>query len=66
MKVEMPISQTTASIVEITDNLPAAKLLINELTTALRNSASKSRERSMIITKLDEARLWVDEAMRVE
>ncbi|KPV52447.1 hypothetical protein SE17_15430 [Kouleothrix aurantiaca] len=52
--------------IEITDDLTTIKIVIDEIVTALTKSAVKNRQRSLAITKLEEARMWVAEAQRVE
>ena len=51
--------------IEITADLSTVKTVIRELVTALK-AGPKSRERSLVITKLDEARMWVEEAQMME
>jgi hypothetical protein len=43
--------------VEITSNLTDIKVILQEIVSAL-NKGPKSRERSLVITKLEEAEMW--------
>ena len=47
---------------EITDDLTETKVILDELIRAHKASADKTRERSLVITKLQETRMWVLEA----
>ena len=50
---------------EITDDLITIKVVIAELVAAL-NAGRKSRARSLVITKLEEAAMWANEGLRTE
>lgn len=52
--------------VEITDDLTDTKVILDELITAHNKSVQRSRARSLVITKLEEARMWANEAQRTE
>jgi hypothetical protein len=61
--------QTTAqakSNLEITDDYTSTKVILDELINAHKNSPHKGRERSLVITKLQEARMWLLEAQAQE
>jgi hypothetical protein len=51
---------------EITDDLTDTKTILDELINAHKNSPHKGRERSLVITKLQEARMWLLEAQAQE
>lgn len=51
---------------EITDDLTDTKVILDELIAAHKNSPARSRERSLVITKLQEARMWTLEAQAQE
>ena len=59
------IDRTATVPIEITSDLTTVKTVIRELVTAMK-AGPKSRERSLVITKLDEARMWVEEAQMIE
>ncbi len=63
------MEQTPASVpktnLEITADPTICKIVLNEMVTAL-NAGPRSRQRSLAITKLEEASMWLDEALRVE
>ena len=65
MPIEQPIETRFSGPIEITAELSNVKTIIRELVAALK-SGPKSRERSLVITKLDEARMWVEEAQMTE
>ena len=46
----------------IDDDLTNTKVVLWEMIQAHQKSDKKSRERSLLITKLQEARMWADEA----
>ena len=46
---------------EITHDLTTIKVILTEMVQAL-NAGPKSRERSLVVTKLQEARMWASEA----
>ena len=48
---------------EINDDLTDTKVILWEMIKAHQASTNKSRERSLLITKLQEARMWADEAL---
>lgn len=50
---------------EITDDLTSTKVILDELIKA-HKEGRKSRERSLIITKLEEARMWTVQAQATE
>lgn len=54
--------EPTQGAVAIDDDLTNTKVVLWEMIQAHQNSASKSRERSLLITKLQEARMWAGEA----
>lgn len=58
----MPENTPTQGIVQIDDDLTNTKVVLWELIEAHQNSGQKSRERSLLITKLQEARMWANEA----
>jgi hypothetical protein len=49
--------------VVIDDDFTNTKVVLWELIEAHKRSGNPSRERSLLITKLQEARMWADEAM---
>lgn len=51
---------------EIDDDLTNTKVVLAEMVKAHQNSPQKSRERSLLITKLQEARMWASEAQAQE
>lgn len=51
--------------IEITDDLISIKVIIDEMLKAL-NNGRKSRERSLVITKLQEAQMWANEGLKTE
>jgi hypothetical protein len=51
---------------EITDDYTTTKTILDELISAHKKSQSPSRERSLLITKLQEARMWLSEAQAQE
>lgn len=51
--------------VEITDDLTDTKVILDGLINAHRNGR-KSRERSLLLTKLEEARMWAYQAQATE
>ena len=53
----------TQGTVAIDDDLINTKVVLLEMIKAHQSSPQKSRERSLLITKLQEARMWADEAM---
>ena len=50
----------------IDDDLTNTKVVLWELIQAHQKGDKKSRERSLLITKLQEARMWADEALAQE
>ena len=52
--------------VQITDDLTDTKVILDELINAHKQSPFQGRERSLIITKLQEARMWTLEAQGKE
>lgn len=50
---------------EITDDLIVIKVVIAELVSAL-SAGKKSRERSLVITKLEEAAMWASQGLSKE
>lgn len=48
-----------------TTDLAEVRLILNTLISAL-NAGPKSRPRSLVVTKLEEAVLWAGEALRLE
>lgn len=59
------ITESTTPV-QISDGLTDTKVILNELIKAWTASHQKSRERSVVITKLQEARMWVSEAQAME
>lgn len=53
------IEDPTKTAPEITDDITDCKFLIRDIAKALQNSPTKSRERSLAITKLEEAEMWL-------
>ena len=51
---------------EITDDLTDTRVILQEMITAQKKSAQRSRERSLVITKLEEAEMWALKAQAVE
>lgn len=51
---------------EITDDVTMLKIMLKEMATVLQNSPTKSRARSLAITHMDTARLWLHEAFMEE
>ena len=51
--------------IEISADLTNCKVILMEMITALRKGP-QSRERSVLITKLQEARMWAQEAQAQE
>lgn len=51
---------------KIDDDYTNTKVILMEMIKAHRNSPNGSRERSLLITKLQEARMWADEAQAQE
>jgi len=62
----MPENTPTQGAIAIDDNLTNTKVVLAEMIKAHQKSGQKSRERSLLITKLQEARMWADEAMAQE
>ncbi len=58
-------TQPDGSPLEITHDPIACKVVIGEMVKALENGP-KSRYRSLAITKLEEASMWLNEALRRE
>ena len=49
------------TVLEITDDPTSIKTIINEMVTALQSpGAKKSREMSLVVTKLQEAVMWLE------
>ncbi len=61
---QKPNTNATTPI-EITDDLITVKVVIAEMLKAL-NNGRKSRERSLVITKLQEAQMWANEGLKIE
>jgi hypothetical protein len=61
---ETPIESKTN--LEITDDYTSSKTILDELIFAHKKSQKPSRERSLVITKLQEARMWLLEAQAQE
>ena len=59
------IEKTQQGPIEITDDLSTIKTLLNEMLKAM-NAGRKSRERSLVVTKIQEARMWAEEAQIAE
>jgi hypothetical protein len=55
------VEKPAMSSIEITSDLITIKCLLEEMTAAL-NAGPKSRERSLVITKLQEAQMWANQA----
>ena len=47
----------------ITDDLGSTRFILEEIIKAHQGSPKKSRQRSLLITKLEEARMWATEAL---
>jgi hypothetical protein len=62
MENQIPEPKTN---LEITDDLTDTKIILDGLIEAHKNGR-KTRERSLVITKLQEARMWVLEAQATE
>lgn len=58
----MPEETPTQGMIDIDDDLTNTKVVLWEMIAAHQASDKKSRERSLLITKLQEARMWADEA----
>jgi hypothetical protein len=55
-----------ATVIDIaTHNLIEVRLILTSLIKAL-NAGPKSRARSLVITKLEEANMWANEGLRLE
>lgn len=52
----------TQGTIAIDDDFTNTKVVLLEMIKAHQNSADRSRERSLLITKLQEARMWASEA----
>lgn len=52
--------------IEISDDLTNIRVIIKEMVSALSKSQKKSRERSLVITKLEEAEMWAVNAQSKE
>ncbi len=50
---------------EITDDLVTCRALVEAMVKAL-NTGPRSRPRSIAVTKLEEASMWLNEALRLE
>jgi hypothetical protein len=59
------IGRTSNGPIEITDDPTTLKVIIDQMVKAMR-AGKQSRERSLAITKLQEAEMWLDEALRRE
>lgn len=53
----------TQGTATIDDDFTNTKVILAEVIAVHKNSSSGSRERSLLITKLQEARMWADEAL---
>ncbi len=51
---------------EITDDLITIDKALEEMLTVLSQSTQKTRERSLVLTKLQEARMWAREGLHAE
>lgn len=49
--------------IEITDDLAMLRVIAKGMVDALKKSATKSRGRSLAITKLEEASFWLGQAL---
>jgi hypothetical protein len=56
------IEKADTTNLSISDDYTNTKVILNELIKAHGESANRSRERSLVVTKLLEARMWVQEA----
>lgn len=65
MPSESPVNTTVRGPIEITDDLSTVKTVLSELIDAM-NRGRRSRERSLVVTKLQEAKMWAEEAQIVE
>lgn len=54
------------SPVEITDDLTTVRVILKDMIAAQKKSQKRSRERSLVITKLEEAEMWALQAQAVE
>lgn len=52
--------------IRITDDLISIKVILNEMIHASKTSRLRSRERDLLITKLEEAVSWATQALIVE
>lgn len=52
------------SVIEITDDMTMVRCLLACQIEALEKSPKKSRERALVITKLQEASMWANEENR--
>lgn len=64
--MENTLKELDKTKLEITDDLTSTSTILIELVKAHKASNKKSRERSLIITKLQEAEMWTLEAGNVE
>lgn len=63
--MEQTLSEQPKTLVEVTDDPITLRVLCQEMIDALRKG-KQSRPRSVAITKLEEARMWLEEALRTE
>jgi hypothetical protein len=54
----VPDAPKDKTVLEVTDDATVLRTIITEMMVSLRKGR-KSRERSMAITKLEEARMWL-------
>lgn len=66
MSNEMTVKGPPASINLNTKDLTEVRLILHVLLDELKAGPTKSRERSLAVTKLEEARMWLNEALMTE
>lgn len=60
---EQQVDTPTQGTATIDDDFTNTKVILAEMIKAHQSSPDRSRERSLVVTKLQEARMWADEAL---
>jgi len=65
LEAQKPEAPRADGLVELSEDLTTLMIFCKEAIAKI-NSGGKSRERSLAITKLQEAAMWINEAMRIQ
>ena len=65
MANDTSIPSTPPAVLEVSDDLINVRTLLTAQIKALQESSKKSRERSLVITKLQEANFWAGEGASI-